>query len=64
MAHTKKMESRCLNYLSQFHNLNNDAVEHALILMMENGFTTTQIDKVFNIIRKTGITALNLVEEA
>jgi len=64
MAHTKQMENRSGNFLSEFHNLNDDVVGEAWILLMENNFTTKQIDKVFNIIRKTEITAKHLVKES
>ena len=63
MAHTKQMEIRSGNFLSEYHNLNDDVVGEAWILMMENNFTTKQIDMVFNVIRKTGITAKHLVKE-
>jgi len=63
MAHTKQMENRSGNFLSHYHNLNDDVVGETWRLLMENNLTTKQIDKVFNIIRKTGITAKHLAKE-
>lgn len=63
MAHTYKMESRSGNFLLEWHDLNDPVVEEAWVLLMQNNFTTSQIDKVFNMIRKTGITAKHLVKK-
>lgn len=64
MAHTPQMERRSRNFLSQWHDLNDPVVGEAWIILMENGFTTTQIDRVFNMICRTGITTKHLVKEA